>query len=73
MSRVVTTAKIWGIRPSELLGIGDSYSAYCLDEAGAYVSRLLEEGKPVPTAVKKARSFSDIYAGYNANGVKYVG
>jgi hypothetical protein len=65
------TAKIWGVRPSELLCLDDSYTAYCFDEACAYVSNLLEAGKPLPTAAKRVSNFSDIYADYNAKGVKH--
>lgn len=35
-------AKTWGVRPSELLAIDDSYVAYCLDQAVGYFGRTLE-------------------------------
>lgn len=31
------TCKMFGGRPSAALGIEDSYTAYCLDEAGAFL------------------------------------
>jgi hypothetical protein len=56
---VYTTAKTYSCRPSELLGIDDTYVAYCLDNAvaefGAYVSNELEkvEGKTAKSTSKK--------------------
>lgn len=38
---------MWGVRPSNLLGIDDPYRAYCLDEAvgswGTYVTNELDK------------------------------
>lgn len=42
MLRLCSAAKRWSTRPSELLGIEDSYTAFCLDEAGALLLSLME-------------------------------
>ena len=34
---VCRVAKLYGTRPSKLLGERDTYAAYCLDEAGAWL------------------------------------
>ena len=33
------------IRPSELMGIDDAYTAFCFDEACAFIISQLKEGK----------------------------
>lgn len=33
------------IRPSELLGITDTYVAFCFDEACAYIIKKIEDGE----------------------------
>lgn len=35
MSSLTLTAKTWGVRPSELIGLKDEYDAYCFDEVSA--------------------------------------
>jgi hypothetical protein len=62
------TAVRWQIRPSLLLEIDDGYTAYCFDEACAYIVRQLEDDKE-PKYRSKYTSFSELYAGYT-NGVK---
>ena len=62
------TAVKWQTKPSLLLAIDDSYTAYCFDEACAYIVRQLEDEKE-PKFKSKPKSFSDLYAGYT-NGVK---
>jgi hypothetical protein len=54
-------AQLWKVRPSELMGIKDSYIAYCFDQAvgefGAYVKHEIQkiEGKNA-SAVEGKRS-----------------
>jgi len=41
------------IRPSDLMGIEDAYTAFCFDEACAYIINELQDGKePVKTTGK---------------------
>lgn len=47
-----------------LLDIDDPYTAYCFDEACAYITRKIEEGEE-PTFVNKFKSFTDMYRHYN--------
>lgn len=42
---LLSAARRYRNRPSELLHIDDEYIAYCLDEAGMYVLGQLDEGK----------------------------
>ena len=65
------TAVKWRIRPSMLLEIDDCYTAYCLDEACAYIGRQLEDEKE-PRFKSKHKSFRDLYAGCDSRGVKHV-
>lgn len=58
-----------GARPSELMDIKDPYTAYCLDEAIAYIKGRLAKGdKPIrkeENKIKKYSSFSALYSKYN--------
>ena len=38
-------ARKYRCRPSEVLGIEDDYTAYCIDEACVYILGCMEEGK----------------------------
>ena len=53
------------IRPSELLGIDDVYTAFCFDEACAYIISEMKEGKePIinnSNENKKVSKPSDVY------------
>lgn len=59
-------------RPSELMGIEDAYTAFCFDEACAYIiSELQDEKEPIITTGKnkdnKNKHYcrpSDIYGKY---------
>ena len=46
-------------RPSSLLGIEDEYTAYCLDEACAYIISNLREGKKPKFKSKKQKGKKD--------------
>ena len=60
-------------RPSELMNIEDAYTAFCFDEACAYIVNQLKDGKePVIRKGKDAdgntkhyNSFSDFYKKYD--------
>ena len=50
-------------RPSKLLGGLDEYTAYCLDEACAYIMSRLDNDEEMYFK-KKYRSFKDLYSQY---------
>lgn len=56
-------AQQYNARPSELMALEDPYTAFCLDEACAYILRRLKEGES-PIYRKQAKSFHEIYQGY---------
>lgn len=51
-------------KPSSLMDIGDAYTAFCFDEACAYIMQKLEKGEE-PQFKKKYKSFKDLYAQYD--------
>ena len=53
-------AKMYQVRPSELLNADDPYTAYCIDEACHFIRRKLEDGES-PVFEHKVTSFADIY------------
>ena len=61
---VIDIARLYGIRPSNLVGVEDAYEAFCFDEACTYILARLEKGEN-PLFKKKYKSFSDIYKKYD--------
>ena len=53
----------YGKRPSELLDIEDNYTAYCLDEACAYIMNRIDKGDEMYFE-KHYTSFTELYADY---------
>lgn len=53
-------AKRYNVRVSTFFDITDEYTAFCLDEACAYIYSELEQGHE-PHYKVKAKSFSDFY------------
>lgn len=57
------------IRPSELMDISDAYTAFCFDEACAYIISEMRDGKePIMNnngKEKECRKPSDLYGKYN--------
>ena len=51
------------MRPSELLDIEDAYTAYCLDEACAFILYRIKKGES-PKFHKEYHSFKDLYKQY---------
>ena len=56
-------------KPSDILGIEDAYTAFCFDEACAYILKRIQDGeepKPVNPEVagKTFKKPSDLYAMY---------
>jgi hypothetical protein len=50
--------------PSELLFIQDEYTAFCLNQACAYIRSKIEYDKEEPVFTKKYSSFSQLYEQY---------
>lgn len=61
-------SKTYKQRPSEILGIKDDYTAFCLDEACAYIKMRIEKGDE-PSYAVKANSFSSFYDNLRREGV----
>ena len=57
---VISTAKTFGCRPSDLLGIdeNDVYGRYCIDEAATYLYNMMQPDKDGKT--KKPTFIEDI-------------
>lgn len=49
--------------PSELLGIEDEYTGYCLNEACTYIQARMDSGEN-PQFRAKYKSFADLYRHY---------
>ena len=60
---VLGLANVYKVRPSTLLDIMDPYTAFCFDEACAYITKRLEDGDK-PQFTKQYKSFKDIYRQY---------
>lgn len=56
-------ANVYKCRPSTLFGITDVYTAYCFDEACAFIVTKIENGEE-PQFVVKYNSFKDLYKQY---------
>jgi len=57
---MVTMSKMYGKRPSEIMGITAEYDAYCFDEAVAYIILKMEQGEQ-PRYEIKYKSARDFY------------
>jgi len=60
---ILSIAQRYRRLPSELLGITDTYTAYCFDEACAFIAGKLDAGEEL-TFNRQYSSFSDLYAQY---------
>ena len=58
--RLIGTYKTLGFacRPSELLDIDDKYTAYCFDEACAYIISRLKAGEKPQAQIAEAKTYS---------------
>lgn len=54
---------MYKVRPSTLFDIEDTYTAYCFDEACAYIVGQIEKGEE-PQFRKEYKSFRELYAQY---------
>ena len=59
--------KMYNKTPAEYLYVDDEYTAFCLNEACAYIRQRIED-KEIPQFVKVYKSFSDIYKKYEKGG-----
>lgn len=59
------------VRPSEVMGIEDGYTAFCFDEACAFIIKQIKEGKEPIMRVEQNNIVykrpSDLYAKYQMN------
>lgn len=51
-------------RPSELLGNMDEYTAFCFDEACAYIISRIDDGEE-PVFKKQYKSFKELYSKFS--------
>lgn len=58
--RVINMYEIYKTKPSDLLGIDDPYTAFCFDEACAYIVAQIKDGKE-PIFKRKYKSMSEMY------------
>lgn len=56
-------AQRYKVRPSELMHIEDSYTAFCLDEACAFIAAKLDNKEEI-NFVTEYNSFSELYKQY---------
>lgn len=68
-------SKLYRVRPSELVGIVDTYTAFCFDEACAYITSRIKDGEQPDFTVKENKSlekphYSSLKEMYSAMGYK---
>lgn len=59
--------KMYRKMPSEILGLEDIYTAYCLNEACAYIMQQLNQKKE-PHFRVEYKTFSELYSQYEDGG-----
>lgn len=60
---VLGLANVYKVRPSTLLDLVDPYTAYCFDEACAYIIKQIEDGEE-PQFKLRFTSFKEMYEHY---------
>ena len=58
---------IYNVLPSQILGIADEYTAYCLNEACAVIRYKIENGEEPILEVRQSKHYtlpSEVYAMY---------
>lgn len=67
-------AKLYKVRPSEILGIVDTYTAFCLDEACAYIATKIKNGEEPDFNIQKEslekQHYSSLRDMYSSMGFK---
>lgn len=58
--RFLSTVNFYKQLPSDMLGLTDHYTAYCFNEAIAYIIKRLENGEE-PIFKVEYKSFRDMY------------
>lgn len=58
---VIYTSQIYNMLPSKILNIKDEYTAFCFNQACAYIRDMKENGAE-PIERRVCTSFSDLYA-----------
>ena len=58
--RIIGMHKQYQCKPSSIIGIEDPYTAYCFDEACAYIIHEIQDGK-TPMFKKRYTSASEMY------------
>lgn len=71
-------SKLYRIRPSEIVGIVDVYTAFCFDEACAYITSRIKDGEEPNFTVKENKSlekphYNSLKEMYSAMGYKNGG
>ncbi|MCI9274194.1 MAG: hypothetical protein HFE39_09640 [Clostridiales bacterium] len=64
---LINLAKRYGVRPSEMLKLDDSYIAYCFDEAAAYIDARVMNGDQ-PRYEILSQGFGDFYKQIEGGG-----
>lgn len=69
-------AKLYRTRPSELMGIVDSYTAFCFDETCAYITSKIKDGEEPNFTINENKSlekrhYSSPRDMYKSMGFKY--
>lgn len=61
-------AKLYNSLPSDIIGVEDNYTAFCFNEACAYITNRLQQGDKIiyeeekkEKVNKKYKSFKDFY------------
>ena len=62
---LIAQSKLFLKTPAELLFIDDEYTAYCLNQACAYIRVKIEQEKQEPRFIKKHKSFTELYAQFD--------
>lgn len=69
---VIAMSAEFGIRPSEIIGAEDSFTAFCFDETCLYIRGKIAEGAPLPpeiSGITGNRSFIKKFG--NIKGVEF--
>lgn len=68
IENIIAMSEIYKCRPSDIMKIGDEYTAFCFDEACAFIKMMLQDGKkPIYKEERKKKvkknykSFKDFY------------
>ena len=61
--RIIGVAKSYNVRPSQMMGISDTYTAYCFDEACAVIAQKIKDGEE-PVEKTHYSTPSQLYSKY---------